>query len=529
MGNCVPAPDAVDDELAMLNQGSPTDDAALWRRTNRLRDTLLLYGFGLYTKLELTLFHPLELELVKSRNTDQEGAIATDTQVIAPPLSFDLKKLDHWLKRGKVGSLGLTIRPFQTDLHRSQFAQENSQGRPIHDRSVAILWISATEFISAVRISHFGVHSVGVFWSDDLGHVVATKLYATSLLNFYGDKVSRGPLPMKTFGFLRELIYSTMSQILKIELGISERDVPSKTFDAMLSLLPTNARKCERQGYLQVVFRLRTSLGAEQSLQSYPFHRSIVLRLSEVLPIDLKQLNALFRHVQHLRHIHVQRSLVDLQLDALDDDPFTANPVLESIVLEPKGRVLSQALLDGVARSTSIRHLTLTSAGEARQDAPNFCEVLCRAVQGKFSNLETLTIALNSQSTAPQSAFSAMTYLIPAQLNKKTWSGFGVACVRFTLWNSLQPPVVRSNRIWDSHVVPVLAKNWFNRHLQKQSSSTAGESGVFDSRLIRLAIRAVNQGIVFGKTTNVVPSDMAFSNAILIFHLIKESVKYRSR
>jgi hypothetical protein len=70
---------------------------------------------------------------------------------------------------------------------------------------------------------------------------------------------------------------------------------------------------------------------------------------------------------------------------------------------------------------------------------------------------------------------------------------------------------------WDCSVAPMVALNWIQQQptIQCDMESTG---------IIVYAIVAVNDGAVYGKTTDQCPFDSSAVNATIIFHLLQQHI-----
>jgi hypothetical protein len=541
-------------------QGSSKPKKNMMALTNMLRPTgrllkhlksngqvLIAYEKG----GEKTLYHLQEVEFVPEHRVpdpvpsfDENNSNIAPSQFIIPP-GFNFWVLEALLKRG--GDCRdphiVDLEYFYEDLYRREQdsrVQASEKSSPVEwcfdNQSINILWLSPNEFVSPLEFNGKDSYSVDFSFnrrSTKSSQWCTLQLYAYHLENFpYGD-VS---FPGVTLQFLQHIIPPVVDKISNICFDLStgrECVVPPTVVASMLEIVPTNAphqTACTENAFLRVLFNGNLSEEHAEVFVNYPFRPNVRFGFSQHEGFTAERYNHFLLRFRHLRHIEVP---FDLEYIDCDKRLFTANAGFESVAILVWGK-FPLKMMEGISENSNIKHLIVHHPrGLAPDHTPtNILEMLRRQIQ----SLNQLTIQctvfswegrFDEARPAIDRCFRDWWELLCSDKNKAITQSWKLSSFRFEFQDGREEPFIKirgwhpTESRWDTLVVPSLALNWYRQVRQRQSLSTVTADKT-EIRLLALAIRAVNHGVVYRKATNIIPSNPFSCHSTVIYHMLQQ-------
>jgi hypothetical protein len=509
-------------------------------RTNRLAMHLASNGHALYTygdafdndESDMYIYSPVEVEFV-SQPASEGGAVhprsrperlswltgedsepnAENTSSFPFPPQTDrlYDQLAMLMRHPYEHEMGYNILPFQEANHHNLFLQEMKHTR--RNGEADILWLSTTEFVSFLD---FYCRNGEEYTSYSYAMRPPGKLLAYSLPQI--DNTNGGfrfgsasCLPLR---FVRHVLAPAEVSSFEIEISATTH------VDAALALAPTTDQT--PMGNTKITFS-NPSLELLNALSSYPLHQGVRLCIEvHGRRRDPQALNDLLRGFRFPVHLQVPRALRNFECG---DEPFTTNPSFTKLTIATCSTGLSSKMLNGIARNRSMTHVVVECKDSDRYDTvvSVFKDVFFHAFQGS-KNLKSFTIVSDysessrfnnpswRSSESAQNAFERLgTDLDFASHNRHSISRF-----HWSFPNSQRKRRLKSNCLWDSGFSPALVVNYLYGQ----------PGGCPPANLLSLAIRRINQGILFKYATDLVPWDLSASNASAIFKTLITSAEY---
>jgi hypothetical protein len=326
-----------------------------------------------------------------------------------------------------------------------------------------------------------------------------------------------------------------LDYFLRVQLfTINPHRCPVHLAMAFLSIIPQDAHwnHPEKEPWTEFIVDFTFSEDDLRTILSHPFHPAIKLSfsVSELASMsDSVSMGAfieLLRDAPHLRAVALPRKLVEAHCSS--DLPVFGQVVFTTptlFIFYEDGK-MSPLWLHTIARAHSVTELAVVLAlycwGEEWPDELRSCIQLFFK---KDDALERLSIWLNGWTTQPKSKFRAafrqinrrMANVMPACASRKLDSVNVAVCLANgqpdrldTTWENNSWNVERIKE-WDEVLFPSLAVNFCQNRFQ-----ILAKGGV-----IPLAIKAINEGIIYQKTTHHVPFDASAANASAIFLFVK--------
>jgi hypothetical protein len=380
------------------------------------------------------------------------------------------------------------------------------------------LWLSASEFLTLRLLNDYDRKFVTESFGVEIKSKGAYKdFHAYRLLQFddNGEEIMREPPRGHGFRFLALQLTPYWDQELNIEVTFAS-DCP---VDAALSLIPTRFQQVKKP--MRISFT-GPSLEFLRMLAIYPIHDQVVLNLGGGQVLTDQELNAALSGLQQPVHLEVPERLWNLRTK---QKRFTANPAVTSITVSswdmPERRP-SANIIKGIAANQSVTSLTIEFKGmfidHWDSEEPKWISaLLARAVFKGSSSIQSLVLksrfaygtfhspVLKKQ----QHAFDRLTmHLDSLSLDAHRLSSF-----HLTFAHGRQPPI-KSTRSWDTRFSPALVLNYFLRQGRRCPALI----------LSGLAVRSINQGVLYSKASNLVPWNLSVSSVGVIFSILRSSM-----
>jgi hypothetical protein len=405
------------------------------------------------------------------------------------------------------------------------------------NQSINILWLSPNEFVTPLSFPCDDSYSVE--FSFNRRSTISRKWSSLEIYAYHIDNVSfhdDKSFPTVTLQFLHQIVPPVSDKITKILFNLSEDQscLPPSVVSSMLELVPTNLSNQSARGkddYLRVLFEGYLSEEHVEVFARYPFHTSVRFGFKKFNGLTAERYNQLLLQFHHLRHVEVP---LDLELVDCDDTLFTANSGFESLT----ARVLFQLplnVIEGISANSNIKHLIVH---HRRNISPNNTLVNVLAMlRRKIKTLTKLTVQCQvfsfeecSGKTRSQlnECFHDWCDFLCSGDNKKLTQRWELSSFRFEFEDGRERPFIKIGgwypikTKWEVLVVPSLTLNWYRQMQQRQLVSSA--KPVQEIRTMALAIRAINHGIIYRKTTNVFPSSLSSSNSTVIYAMLQQNI-----
>jgi hypothetical protein len=416
---------------------------------------------------------------------------------------------------------------------------ESTKQEPIKlcfdNQSVNILWLSPNEFVSPISFVCSYTYSVEFSFNKRFTKWSSLKLYAYHIDNFFTnhDELS---FPEVTLHFLQHIVPPVADRITKIgfHLSTDAKHTPPTAVASMLELVPTNMAGQgvrEKNDYLRVLFEGELSEEHVEVFLCYPFHPNVRFGFEMCEGLTAGRYNQLLLQFQHLRHIEVPYDLEYMSIDC-GDSPFTANIAFESLTVTVQKK-FPLKVMEGISANPNIQHLIVHHYRETQcnNTKRNVSELLRRKIKSltAFTVQCFLTSCEDSSCKAPhlQACFSDWCRFLCTGDNRKLIQSWELSSFRFEFEDGREEPFIKVNRAhpaerWDTLAMPSLALNWYRQTQQPQSLSPVVPAQ--EIRMIPLAIWAVNHGVVYRKTTNIIPLNMSASSSTVIYAMLQQNL-----
>jgi hypothetical protein len=404
-------------------------------------------------------------------------------------------------------------------------------------------------------------------------------IYIYCLEYFHKYKRNKPPPPLLPLTFFRHM-FSSLPVDFFTSIAFTEGSPmfsPSFYSAFLASVLPTSeearppAKTKNYQEFTEIRFPDKMTFPTLKAILRHPFHPYVRLVFDQLeeTSLDAERVNSMLRYnSNHLRHLKVPKFLVKYIPDIDDDDfeSFSANPHLETLTMDwatpPRPRDLGNAppnwnftgispdILDGITSNPNFQRLNLRFAlPECTRPGYDNDFQFMPPIQYNLTGIFDCVIP-------DHPSFKELTVNIKT-FWKETYHELcaeGINCLIAncrSLGNSLchlsfthecmdrhQPgwdPWKKTNLpLWDLHVAPRLLVNLLffqspreQRHesppwalSKKPSQRTKRARQQPAASLLALQIRAINEGILYRKTTEQLPHDMSTANATVMHVLV---------
>jgi hypothetical protein len=309
------------------------------------------------------------------------------------------------------------------------------------------------------------LYSFKVASPDAVDNSLSLEVYSVGPL-FSDDFTTEG----SALKILSHLTMPMTSTQIDIDLIFSWTNVYPPA-SSVLCVIPTLAQSLTE---LWDIYLIAPSQDIVQVLSEYPYHPNVRLGLTtsnrEMGTKDIIHFTNLLREFKHLCHLTVSHDML-----AGASAPLVVNQALKSLtLLEVRHSYLFDSVTDRVFRS--IKQLAFEWYSPT-------------------TRIET------------QVWFGRNTGLFCTQAS----NCLRMSSLLFGTTYGGKKSAIKSNIHWDSRFFPFLAINWLHER----------RNIMIDSHLTGLAVQATNQGVVFAKTTNVIPFDASVSNASAEYVLLR--------
>jgi hypothetical protein len=400
-------------------------------------------------------------------------------------------------------------------------------------------------------------------------------IYIYCLEYFHKRKRNKPPPPLLPLSFFRHMV-SRLPVDFFAAIAFTEGTPmfsPSFYSTFLASVLPTaeEARPPVKtknyQDYTEIRFPDKMTSPTLKMILEHPFHPYVRLVFDQLddTSLDIDRVNLMLRNSSnHLRHLKVPTFLVKYVPE--DDESFAANPRLETLTMDwatpPRHREwrdappgwnntgVSPAILDGIRRNPNFQRLNLRFAlpGITRPGFDGYYQFmppiqenltcLLDTVIPKHPSFKELTVNIKTDWDETYDALCAegINCLIA------NWRSLGTSLCHLSFTHECMerhepgwdPDEKKNLPLWDLRVAPGLLTNWLffqspleQRHesppwaLSKQPAQRAKRAPRQPAAsLLALQIRAINEGILYRKTTEQLPHDMSAANATVMHVLV---------
>jgi hypothetical protein len=354
---------------------------------------------------------------------------------------------------------------------------------------------------------------------------------------------------------------SFFSQFLSCILPFAENAPP-----------PHEAKNYQEYTELRFAGKL-TSFQLEASLD-HRYHPYVRLAFDDFdeTSLDPVAFNYMLRHASgHFRHLKTPKFLIKFLPSEYHDESFTANPRLETLTIDwtnipglshqhdHNDTSVSRDLLKGINSNPNFQRLNLrfdapiySLAGRATAhyfinasvlrlmhrvipSHPSFKELTVEAKLtakgvGRSKTRRAIDCLVSSSKSFPSGLVSSPNSF-PDSLSHLSFQFIGLSAQ-----GNRKPQI--STALWDRHVIPPLAMNWLFHQsraeqchevptwaFSKKATQRISRHGLQPAAsLLALKVRAINEGILYRKTTEHLPRDTSTTNASAIAGLLRMAI-----
>jgi hypothetical protein len=515
---------------------------AMLRQTTRLQDHLHGLGYGAFEDtrggswIRWTL---REVEIVPAAQSLPDSATDISAPLAIPP-GFSFWTLERLTARSS-GSAPV-IKALSDVWGRVHWREKDNTLTPrdkltiprgdhwaLDDQIVNVWWLSPTEFMSPFCL-HFQA-KFGLEFSFDKSCTLASKKSSFKIYVYHIDSMMRkgDSFPETSVSFLKHLAAPELDKIGRVDIHLQHK-LPASKISSVLSFIPTNSpgentSLDRKRDILRVNFG-PYELWSQQHVEAvlpYPFHRKVRLEFA-MYNVSFAQYRRFLVRFEHLRHVVLPSFLSIADGKALK----TSNSVLESLTVHASQNQVAIKVIEG---NKNIKHLCCASLIVQNEDLNLILDLLRKTCVKERSSISGFTLELDvrwndaggSPAAQAQGWFAKWCTILNLSCDKELVRSLAISCFWFAFWNGRQDNVIKSNETWDCIVVPALTVNWYRQSWRQPPSTSAG-SVIAEFKILEMAIRAVNQGNVYCKSTNVIPFDHSVSGGSVIFGMLKRNV-----
>jgi hypothetical protein len=394
----------------------------------------------------------------------------------------------------------------------------------LQQENIDVLWLSPSIFISSfeffVGVRERSLLDYSVICNDERSNRGDVLLRATALGSFEGDeKGGPSPLPLDFFHHVTTLLPAGYFDKIGLQRKHPHR-CPVDIITRFLSIVPTHAAPIRAAIYGESTI----TRGELQHILSYQFHPAMKL-IFDIFSMDesvsLTILSDLLKDARYRRAVEMPMDLVeDFAPWDLSGRPFCEEITLKSPDLQI--RISQACVLPKCLHAISARHnpyeVTLNISDCHETELLD----LVHPYMTQYTSIENLFVRcrhhepwrdVDSASWVGQTVeeyYCSVADVMP-MCRSSNLCTFNVSIVTKRGHETLQ-----CNRVprWDNDIFPSLTLNYYRKRL-------TNPTGV----VIPLAIRAVNQGIVYSKTTDHIPFNPRMANASLLFRMVKRQAQ----
>jgi hypothetical protein len=390
----------------------------------------------------------------------------------------------------------------------------------------SVLWLTPRLFISKYVIFADSLlcHDFTVAWQTRKPH--RKYQFSAYFLSSFEEAGSDDPSPLPLELLRHVFALLPLDNVSRVALnGKTRQHCPVHVVMAFLSIIPQDAHwnRPEKETWTEFAVNYDFNVDDLRTILSHPFHPAINLSFSTAAlalmsnPVSMGEFIELLRDAPHLRAVTLPRELVEAHSTSDSrkfDQIVFRSPTLSIFYADGK---MSPLWVHTIASSHSITALHIVSAQCAWEE--EWQDPLRSSIQPFFTKdaaLEQLTIRLRFWRTQHQSKILLQMANVMAPCTSRKLNFVNVvvdlANVRVDDRSLEETPwIVGRVRAWDEKLFPRLTLTFCRDHFQ-----ILPKGGV-----IPLAIKAVNEGIIYHKTTHHVPFDMSAANAGVIYRFVK--------
>jgi hypothetical protein len=437
-------------------------------------------------------------------------------------------------------------------------------GTPVtNGQKVDILWISSSDFVSAVQL-HRNLHEEGEFVGFQHLHAFSlslevnepcrnqhsgrsVKLYVYSIQTFH--EFHHSPSSEVPLQFLHHLLSPLpVGFFSEICFRMTLRDFPPGHCHHVLSIIPQDAPPLKPDNIhsenplILTEFSVIFAYNREQLLAITSHAYSPHVRLcwgafgdDQISPDEVN--SALRDSCSHLRHCSIPAGLSFFE--EVDEPWFSSNESFRSLKVgfrQAHSPSYEQKLLNGLKTNGKIRQLEIMffiAEDEERVEQSMPVEILStlilvREVLPTHASLRELLMRVIVQDSTGDDRGHFAT--VPECLKV-----FGVGCLSFLNVDlfmakngTLDRQHLSTTEWWDEFISPALLLNWYLDHqpncARLKSSLPAQEEGEPGSGVVELVIQSVNRDILYPKTTYHAPYDSRTANAGVIYDMLRKNL-----
>jgi hypothetical protein len=498
----------------------------------------------------------------------------TDSAPIAFPQSFDFYLF--WWCFNRSQHLQLHIYPRGTGIPPPDHdQQQQSRCKPVDwfREDVSLLWLSPSIFISTIELSWASAKTAKLtpLWLYTITFHVRHSCGCPDVGSFhiycieYFEKYKRHkPSPPR----LPLALFHQMLSPLPVDCFVSvefKRRAPidcdfysqllSSIMPSAVDALPPLMTK-NYQEYTEVRFSGKITDAELAAILDHPFHPYVrlVFDLFDETTLDRQEFNYMLRYSSdHVRHLKIPKFLITFDPSKLGDESFTANPRLETLTMDSwcGNMYVSPDLMRGIQRNPNFQRLALRFYViisrirdiERERRFPFTVQekvaLLLQEVIPSHPSFKELSVEAELISKVSDDINDEMTgrsidhLLSSSESFPNTLTHLSFEWTGQSFEGGHKPEI--SSAVWDVQVAPHLAMNWLFHQSQaeqrhevptwarsKKASNRIKRTGAQPAAsLLALQIRAINEGILYRKTTEHLPHNMSTANASVIAALLQ--------
>jgi hypothetical protein len=410
--------------------------------------------------------------------------------------------------------------PLEVVRHGEREQGPETRPCPFDSHCVDILWLSSDEFISLCEIipdcHHYSIEM----------QPIADPLYVYQRATFetfsYEEESAKGPTPMTAFRFIGQLFAPFEEDISACLCNFNARHIESIT-PAMYSSLFSIASDLSSDCVLY--FKLSGNLFRDplNELRVVQFHPSVQLTIEPNYEFE--------QGVTNEEVMDILRDLPHLAVWCVGDLPCAvASSLVESLRLirHNDGHGWPQSV-DEVSRNQIVKKLLIDFHNSKSLDD---AVTLLKCVLAGHKSLEHLCMTVESMVDLENDFVDSFAGTISKTLSTLP-NGLHVGLSHFSLiyifrtsWacGVIRPCYlkIKCNAYWDNMISPWLVHNWFHTIPKEPPRSKIRAS--LPAELLGVATQALNQGVAYAETSNLIPHDLSASSWTILFCLLRRNV-----
>jgi hypothetical protein len=386
-----------------------------------------------------------------------------------------------------------------------------------------VLWLSPTVFICSLSFERL----VNEYLSNDctfelfLREGEAEKIYQFAVYSLSsllpGELDEPSLLPFQFLQHVTALLPANYFD--EIRIYRSDRDrCPIGHLLQFLAIVP-NGCATTTDGGTRFAFEGVGCTFSEDELQavfSHPFHPSVKLGFGYHLFDESVPMIEMLKQATHLRSIEIPEQLFGpLVHQIYHEGPYVDLSVRSSNLTMRgisylNGDHLTPSLLDTIATIHDVDDIcvrTTVSGTAAQQRVLEYC--ICPFVDGSLKSRSLRIHLLGDEHVRlHKDEVKAWAAALSVSCKSKELRMFNVC---FCPSANQPPQKLDKVKLWDAEIFPSLVLNYCGEKLMRP----------LEGKILSAAIKSVNQGLIYRKTTRHDPFDMRIANAGLIYALLR--------